>query len=240
MPCPPPPIQRNHKGWRSAPDAILPGHRRHPSGSRQGHPRYTGAVTTGGRGWPDTNDTNVKSRCNDASSKHSKTPVLRQTFCGEKKRGKKVKWVQGFGKKRKKVPAPPPKKRKEKKSTKNLCQNRPFFRMGRGGGGEKCVQNQKSLLPVATRVKWTATLAGTCSQGNGKAKSAKKDHPGQFGRDLRDLVRGASGQCQGQRAPPRGRWLHGFFERHVCKQRPQQAKDWCATFNLHRTLWHRE
>ena len=30
-------------------------------------------------GWPDTNDTNVKSRCNDASSKHSKTPVLRQT-----------------------------------------------------------------------------------------------------------------------------------------------------------------
>ena len=28
--------------------------------------------TTRGRGWPDTNDTNVKSRCNDASSKHSK------------------------------------------------------------------------------------------------------------------------------------------------------------------------
>ena len=79
MTCPPPPIQRNHKGWRSAPDAILPGHRRHPSGSRQGHPRYTGAVATGGRGWPDTNDTSVNSRCNDASSKHSKTPVLRQT-----------------------------------------------------------------------------------------------------------------------------------------------------------------
>ena len=56
-----------------------PGHRKHPSGSRQGHPRDTGTVTTGGRGWPDTNDTNVKSRCNDASTKHSKTPVLRQT-----------------------------------------------------------------------------------------------------------------------------------------------------------------
>ena len=25
----------------------------HPCGSCQGHPRYTGAVTTGGRGWPD-------------------------------------------------------------------------------------------------------------------------------------------------------------------------------------------
>ena len=33
MTCPPPPTQRNHKGWRSAPDAILPGHGRHPSGS---------------------------------------------------------------------------------------------------------------------------------------------------------------------------------------------------------------
>ena len=33
----------------------------------------------GGRGWPDINDTNVKSKCNDASLKHSKTPVLRQT-----------------------------------------------------------------------------------------------------------------------------------------------------------------
>ena len=32
MTCPPPPTQRNHKGWRSAPDAILPGHRKHPSG----------------------------------------------------------------------------------------------------------------------------------------------------------------------------------------------------------------
>ena len=26
MTCPPPPTQRKHKGWRSAPDAILPGH----------------------------------------------------------------------------------------------------------------------------------------------------------------------------------------------------------------------
>ena len=46
MTCLPPPTQRNHKGWRSAPDAILPGHRWHPSGSGQGHPRYTGARTT--------------------------------------------------------------------------------------------------------------------------------------------------------------------------------------------------
>ena len=83
MTCPPPPTQRNHKVWRSAPDAILPGHRRHPSGSRHGHPRYTGAVTTGSHGWPNTNDTNVKSRCNDASSKHSKTPVLRKTSTEE-------------------------------------------------------------------------------------------------------------------------------------------------------------
>ena len=50
MTCPTPPKQRNHKGWRSAPDAILPGHRWHPSGSRQGHPRYTGDRTTG-RPW---------------------------------------------------------------------------------------------------------------------------------------------------------------------------------------------
>ena len=50
MASPPPPTQRNHKGWRSAPDAILLGHRWHPSGSRQGHPRYTGAQTTG-RPW---------------------------------------------------------------------------------------------------------------------------------------------------------------------------------------------
>ena len=32
------------KGWRFVPDAILlGGHRRAPSGRRQGHPRYTGA-----------------------------------------------------------------------------------------------------------------------------------------------------------------------------------------------------
>ena len=28
--CPLPPTPHNHKGWRSAPDAILPGHRRAP------------------------------------------------------------------------------------------------------------------------------------------------------------------------------------------------------------------
>ena len=28
--CPPPPTKHNHKGWHSAPDAILPGHRRAP------------------------------------------------------------------------------------------------------------------------------------------------------------------------------------------------------------------
>ena len=61
-------------------------HRRHPSGSRQRHPRYTGAVTTGGRGWLDTNDTNVKSRCNDASSKHSKNTSL-QTHSGKTNNG---------------------------------------------------------------------------------------------------------------------------------------------------------
>ena len=59
MTCPLPPTQRKHKGWRSAPDAILPGHRWHPSGFRQGHPLYTGALTAwGGRGWPDTDATN--------------------------------------------------------------------------------------------------------------------------------------------------------------------------------------
>ena len=79
MTCPPPLAQRNHKGWRSAPDAILRGHRWHASGSWQGHPRYTGTITTGGRGWPDTNATNEKSRCNDASLKHSKTQDLRET-----------------------------------------------------------------------------------------------------------------------------------------------------------------
>ena len=33
MTCPPPLTQRNHKGWRSAPDAILPGHRKTPGSS---------------------------------------------------------------------------------------------------------------------------------------------------------------------------------------------------------------
>ena len=81
MTCPLPPTQRNHKGWRSAPDAILPGRRWHSSGSRQGHPRHTGALTAwGGRGWPDTNATNGE--VTNAMMHHPstpKTPVLRQT-----------------------------------------------------------------------------------------------------------------------------------------------------------------
>ena len=48
---PRPPTRHNHKGWRSGDSSPWMSH--HPSGSRQGHPRYTGAVTTGGRGWPD-------------------------------------------------------------------------------------------------------------------------------------------------------------------------------------------
>ena len=43
--------RHNHKGWRSGDSSPWMDH--HPSGSRQGHPRYIGAVTTGGRGWPD-------------------------------------------------------------------------------------------------------------------------------------------------------------------------------------------
>ena len=38
------------QGWRSGDSSPWMDH--HPSGSRQGHPRYSGAVTTGGRGWP--------------------------------------------------------------------------------------------------------------------------------------------------------------------------------------------
>ena len=73
--CPPPHTQRNHNCSRCHPAWASEA----PQFSREGHPRCTGAVTTGCRGWPDTNDTNVKSRCNDASSKHSKTPFFRQT-----------------------------------------------------------------------------------------------------------------------------------------------------------------
>ena len=43
------------KGWRFGGSSPWMSH--HPSGSRQGHPRYTGAVTTEGRGWPDQRPT---------------------------------------------------------------------------------------------------------------------------------------------------------------------------------------
>ena len=43
------------KGWRFGGSTPWMSH--HPSGSRQGHPRYTGAVTTEGRGWPDQRPT---------------------------------------------------------------------------------------------------------------------------------------------------------------------------------------
>ena len=39
------------KGWRFGGSSPWMSH--HPTGSRQGHPRYTGAVTTEGRGWPE-------------------------------------------------------------------------------------------------------------------------------------------------------------------------------------------
>ena len=35
------------EGWRFVPDTILPGYQGHPSGSQQGHPRYTGARSAG-------------------------------------------------------------------------------------------------------------------------------------------------------------------------------------------------
>ena len=72
MTCPHPPTQHNHKGWRSAPDAILPGHRWHFSGSRQGHPRYTGARTTG-RPWVARHQRH-KWRSQDAMTHHPNTP----------------------------------------------------------------------------------------------------------------------------------------------------------------------
>ena len=43
------------KGWRFGGSSPWMSH--HPSGSRQGHPRYTGAVTTEGRGRPDQRPT---------------------------------------------------------------------------------------------------------------------------------------------------------------------------------------
>ena len=51
----------------------------HPSGSRQGHPRYTGAQTTG-RPWvAHTNAQRAKCTCHDAYSRQSNTQVFRQT-----------------------------------------------------------------------------------------------------------------------------------------------------------------
>ena len=73
MTCPPPPTQRNHKGWRSAPDAILPGHRKHPSGSRQGHPRYTGARVTV-RSWVARHQRH-KCQSQDAMTHHPDSPT---------------------------------------------------------------------------------------------------------------------------------------------------------------------
>ena len=60
---------RGHPAWASVASQWVPART----------PTVHWAVTTGGRVLPDTNATNVKSRCNDASLKHSKTPVLRQT-----------------------------------------------------------------------------------------------------------------------------------------------------------------
>ena len=57
---------------------------------------------------------------------------------------------------------------------------------------------------VATRVKWTATPAGTRSQGEGKTKSAKEDHPEQLRWDLRESTRRARGQCQPSSRPSLG------------------------------------
>ena len=45
-------------------------------------------------------------------------------------------YVDGFEEDRKKVPAPQKKRKKRKETTKNWCQNRPFFRVERGGGSQ--------------------------------------------------------------------------------------------------------
>ena len=57
---------------------------------------------------------------------------------------------------------------------------------------------------VATRIKWTATPAGTRNQGDRKTKSAKEDHPEQLGWDLRESARRACGQCQPNSRPSLG------------------------------------
>ena len=48
----------------------------HPNGSRQGHPRYTGAVTTEGRGWPEQRPKGEVTRY-DASLKRDDRQVFR-------------------------------------------------------------------------------------------------------------------------------------------------------------------
>ena len=80
MTCPPPPTQRNHNGWRSAPDAILPGHRWHLVGLGKDTHGTLGLLQREAVGGPTPTPQLTKSRCNDASPKHSKTPVLRQTW----------------------------------------------------------------------------------------------------------------------------------------------------------------
>ena len=85
MTYPPPLTQRNHKGWHSAPDAILLGHRKHPSGSRQGHPLYTEATGNGEAvGGPTPTPQMAKSRCNDASPRQSNTHVFPTNMVGKR------------------------------------------------------------------------------------------------------------------------------------------------------------
>ena len=61
--CPLPPTPHNHKGWRSAPDAILPGHRRAPQWVPARTPTvHWGPVNGDGRGWPTTTAQRAKCR----------------------------------------------------------------------------------------------------------------------------------------------------------------------------------
>ena len=76
MTCPPPPTQCNLKGWRSALDAILPEHQKHPSGSWQGHPRYTGAWVTG-RPWVARHQHHIW-QSQDAMTHHPDSPTTNQ------------------------------------------------------------------------------------------------------------------------------------------------------------------
>ena len=56
------------KGWRFGGSSPWMSH--HPSGSRQGHPRYTGAVTTECRGWPDQRPMSPDKHGSGASDDH--------------------------------------------------------------------------------------------------------------------------------------------------------------------------